>query len=109
MFEAIDSIKDMIAIEDSEQLFLAGWGLMKVTKDQIIEHYLLGKWVRSICHIADSLYLVGFKEDGLIVWNEESDQQLFQICQYRVFSIKRILNTKNVKITRNMNSKGKCV
>lgn len=84
----------MIAIKDSGQLLLAGSGVLKVTMDQIIEWYLPGKWVRSICHIAESLYLVGFKEDGLIVWNEETDQQLLKICRYRVFSIKRILTTK---------------
>jgi hypothetical protein len=83
----------MIAIENSEQLLLAGWGLLKVTMDQIIEHYLVGKWVRSICHIAESLYLIGLHYDGLIVWNEDTDQQLFKICRYRVSSIKRILTT----------------
>ena len=62
------------------------------TKGQAIKNYFQGKGVESICHIAESLYLVGSCY-RLIVWDEHSDQQLFQICQDRVFSIKRILTT----------------
>ena len=98
-FREIGNIKDMIAIEDSGQLLLAGDnGLLKATKDIAIKHYFQGKKAVSICHIADSLYLVGFFHEGLIVWNEQSDQELFQICQNLVFSIKRILNTNNLSI-----------
>jgi hypothetical protein len=65
----------MIAIEDSEYLLLGGWiGVMKATKDQAIKHYFLGNDARSICHIAESLYLVGLLCDGLMVWNEQTDQ-----------------------------------
>ena len=95
-FGQISNIYDMIAIEDSEYLLLAGqWGLLKATKDQAIKHYFQGKWTLSICHIAESLYLVGLEKDCLIVWNEQSDQQLFKICQDQVFSIKRILTTNS--------------
>ena len=85
----------MIEIEDSEQLLLAGdEGLLKATRDQEIKHYFQGKFILSICHIAESLYLVGFiRGSGLIVWNEHIDQQLFQIYQDRVDSIKRSLTT----------------
>jgi hypothetical protein len=67
---------------------------MKATKDQAIKHYFEGKDASSICHIAESFYLVGFAEIGLKVWNEQTDQQVFQISQDRVILIKRILSTK---------------
>jgi len=64
-------------------------------KDQAIKHYFTGKPALSICHIGESLYLVGFFiHYGLIVWNEQTDEQLFQICLERVTSIERILTTK---------------
>lgn len=104
-FEEIGNIYNIIAIEDSEQLLLVGTkGLMKATKDQAIKHYFQGKRLLSICLISESFYLLGFyKDDGLIVWNEHSDQQLYHICPDRVFSIKRILytNTYIIKTKEN--------
>ena len=86
----------MVAIEDSNEILLAGYrGLLKRTKDQAIKHYFQGKRVNTICHNAESLYLVGFFDEGLIVWNEKTDQKLLQVCQDRVFSIKRTLTKKN--------------
>ena len=67
-------------------------GLLQTTKDQLINHYYKGKWVWSLCHVTDSLYLVGFYEgDGLILWNEQTDYQLSEICDDTVFSIKRVM------------------
>lgn len=58
-FEA--DICDIIVIEESQQLLLAGYiGLVKATKDQSMKHYNQPKEARSICHIAESFYLVGF-------------------------------------------------
>ena len=103
-FKGIKSIWDMIAIEESEQLLLAGLGgLLRATKDQVIKHYFNGKIAHSICHIAESLYLAGLYQDGLIVWNEQTDQQLFQIFQDRALSIKRILTT-NTYIIKTQNN-----
>ena len=63
-----DSIRDIIAIDDTHYLVAAIKGVLKTTKDQLINHYHKGKWVRSLCHVTDSLYLVGFYEDdGLIL------------------------------------------
>jgi hypothetical protein len=74
-------------------------GLLKTTKDQLINHYHKGKWVTSLCHVTDSLYLVGFYEgDGLILWNEQTDQLLSKICGDRVLSIKRVMTTNNYVI-----------
>ena len=74
-------------------------GLLKTTKDQLINHYHKGKSVRSLCHVTDSLYLVGFYEgDGLILWNEQTDQLLSKICGDRVLSIKRVMTTNNYVI-----------
>jgi hypothetical protein len=70
-------------------------GLLKTTKDQMINHYHKGKKVKSLCHVTHSLYLVGFSDDGLILWNEQTDQLLSQICGGTVCSIKRVITTNN--------------
>ena len=107
-FKEIDTIFDMIAIDDSEQLLLAGCsGLLKARKDQAIKHYFKDQRAYSICHIAESFYLVGFYKAGLIVWNEQTDQQQFQICQDDVGSIKRTLTT-NTFIIKTKNDGVKC-
>ena len=80
-FKEVGRICDMIAIKDSEQLLLAGFkGLLKATKDKVIKHYFQGKPAISICNIGESLYLAGFYNSGLIVWNEKTDELLFQVC-----------------------------
>jgi hypothetical protein len=76
-------------------LLAANKGLLKTTKDQLINHYYEGKTVKSLCHVTDSLYLVGFDYGGLILWNEKTDQLLSKICDDTVFSIKRVLTTNN--------------
>jgi hypothetical protein len=67
------SISDIIAIDDTHYLLAAYEGLLKTTKDQIINHYHKGKGVKSLCHMTESIYLVGSSDDGLILWNEERD------------------------------------
>ena len=95
-FEQANQIIDILAIDDSNQLLLAGYkGVLKATKDQALKHYFKGKAAWSLCHIAQSLYLVGFIFDGLIVWDENTDQQVLEICQDYVISIKRILTTNS--------------
>ena len=102
--EEIGRIYDIIAIENSQHLLLAGYrGLLKATQDQVIKHYFQGQQVISICHAGDSIYLVGFYNDGLIVWNEQTNQQLFQICQDIVCSIKRVGNTNTYIIKTKKN------
>lgn len=64
-------IRDMIAIDDSHYLLAADQGLLETTKDQVIKHYHKGKCVRSLCHITESIYLLGLNDDGLIVWDEK--------------------------------------
>ena len=90
-----DDINDIIAIDETHYLLAAFKGLLKTTKDQLINHYHKGKWVRSLCHVTHSLYLAGFWGDGLILWNEQTDQQLFKIFDDYVSSIKRVLTTNN--------------
>jgi hypothetical protein len=48
--------------------------------------------VRTICHIADSFYLLGFCEQ-LCVWNEHTDEQIYQISKDWIWSIKRVMTT----------------
>ena len=93
-FEEIGNIFEIIPIKESEQLLLAGWkGLLKATKDHAIKHFFKENPVISICHVSESLYLLGFGYNGFVVWNEQTNQQLFFISQDRVFSIKRHLTT----------------
>jgi hypothetical protein len=73
-------------------------GLLKTTKDQLINHYHKLKSIRSLCHVTHSLYLVGFAWDGLILWNEQTDQLLSKICEGGVSSIKRVITTNNYLI-----------
>jgi hypothetical protein len=71
--EAGLGILDIIAINDTHYLLATFKGLLKTTKDQLINHYHKGKTVFSLCHINDSLYLLGFYYYQLIVWDEETD------------------------------------
>ena len=72
-FTESGSIYDIIAIDDSQYLLAAWRGVLRTTKDRVIKHYYHGKNVTSLFHITDSIYLVGLKENGLVVWNEETD------------------------------------
>jgi hypothetical protein len=93
-----DDITDIIAIDETHYLLAGREGLLKTTKDQLINHYHKGKKVRSLCRVTHSLYLVGFWKDTLILWNEQTDQLLSQICGGTVWSIKRVITTNNYLI-----------
>jgi hypothetical protein len=93
----------MIAIDDTNYLLAAEKGLLKTTKDQLVKHYYNGKAVESICHITDSLYLVGSRNDGLNLWNEQTDQWLMKIYDATIFSIKRVLTTNSFIIKSFLN------
>jgi hypothetical protein len=71
-FEEGGTICDILAIDDTHYLLAALEGLLKTSKDQLIKHYFQGKWVMSLCHITEAIYLVGFI-DKLIVWDEKTD------------------------------------
>ena len=97
-FTVGDNIYDIIAIDDTHYLVAAFSGLLKTTKDQLINHYHKGKSVMSLCHVTHSLYLVGFCKDGLILWNEQTDHQLSEIYGGTLWSIKRVITTNNYVI-----------
>ena len=63
----------MIAIDDTHYLLAAFGGLLKTTMDQLINHYHKKKPTASLCHITDSIYLVGLIGGVLIVWDEQED------------------------------------
>ena len=86
-----NGIRDILAIDDTHYLFAASKGLFKTTKDQLIRHDYQGQWVLSLCHVTDSIYLVGVREYGLILWDEEKVQQLFRISYDLAVSIKRVM------------------
>jgi hypothetical protein len=66
-------IHDIIAIDETHYLLATFLGLLKTTKDQQIKHYYPGQTIISLCHITDSIYLVGFLDYQLIVWNEKTN------------------------------------
>jgi hypothetical protein len=67
---------------------------LKTTKDQLINHYYKGKRANSLCHITDSVYLLALSNQ-LIIWNEETDQQLFKIRDAYVLSMRRVMTTNH--------------
>lgn len=69
-------------------------GLLKTSKDQLINHYYKGEFVTCICHLKDSIYLLGFNKDKLRVWNQETEQEMYLISEDRLYSIKRVLSTE---------------
>jgi hypothetical protein len=69
-FKEGDNINDITTIDETHYLLAGLEGLLKTTKDQLIKNYYKGDAVTSLCHVTDSLYLVGFGGDGLILWNE---------------------------------------
>jgi hypothetical protein len=68
---------------------------MKTTKDQLINHYHIWDTVTSLCHITDSVYLVGFLNFKLIVWNEKTAYKLFKISNESIFSMRRVMNSSH--------------
>jgi hypothetical protein len=72
-FTETGNINDIIAIDGTHYLLAADKGLLKTSKNQLINRYHKGKVVRSLCHITHSIFLVGFQYLGLILWNEETD------------------------------------
>ena len=84
----------MIPIDGSHFLLATARGLLRTTKDQVVIHYYENQTVRSVCHFADSLYLVGLvNEDMVALWNEQTDQQLLKISEDLAWSIKRVPTT----------------
>lgn len=53
------------------------------------------KGALSLCHITESIYLVGLFKYDLTLWNEQTDQSLFKISSDCVVSIKRVMNTNH--------------
>jgi hypothetical protein len=93
-FPEATHICEIIAIDDTHYLLAVEKGILKITKDQLINHYFKGNLVRTLCHVSDSLYLVGSIHQ-LVLWSEQTDQQLSFICGGTVFSIKRVMTTNN--------------
>jgi len=88
MFPEGDYIYDILPIDESHYLLATYNGLLRASKHQMIKHYFKGKSVSSVCHKTDSIYLVGFYNNGLIVWDEVKNLQLVKISDDIVFSIK---------------------
>ena len=64
----------MIAIDGSYFLLATAHGLLSTTKDQVVKLYFDGKTVRSVCHFADSKYLVGLVNENMVaLWDEQTD------------------------------------
>jgi hypothetical protein len=76
-------------------------GLLKISKDKLISQYYKGKFVKSLSHITNSLYLLGFFEGGLILWNQQNEQEMNHISDDSLDSIKRVMSTNNFIIKTN--------
>jgi hypothetical protein len=59
---------DVLAIDNTQYLLATDDGLFKTTKDKLIEDYHYGYDASCLCHVADSIYLL-----GSIVWDEKTD------------------------------------
>ena len=70
-FEEGDNIYDIVAIDDTQYLLAASSGLLKTTNDCLLKLYYEGEKCMSLCHVTDSLYLLGFI-GKLIVWIEQT-------------------------------------
>jgi flavorubredoxin len=44
------------------------------------------------------MYVLGLTSEGVIVWDEKEDQELFRITQEMVFSMKRVMTTNSYLI-----------
>jgi hypothetical protein len=72
-FAEVDFIYDIKPIDEANYLLATDNGILKTTNNQMIKHYYLGADVLTLCLISDSFYLVGFVNNKLIVWNEQTD------------------------------------
>ena len=99
-FSKGDTIRDIIEIDDNHYFLAALNGLLKTTKDKLIKHYYDEEVVTSLCHITDSKYLVGFENAKLVVWDEKKEQEMYQIIDDGVYSIKRVMRTDNYIISK---------
>jgi hypothetical protein len=88
----------MLAIDNTHLLLAGSRGIFKSFRNEVIKEFYNKKSVYSLCHVTDSLYLVGFHADGLILWNEQTDQEVSKICDDTVFSIRRVMTTNSYVI-----------
>jgi len=94
-FKEASFIQDILAIDETHLLLAHSKGLLKANREKIVAHYYQKKFVTALCHISGSIYLVGFDGNGLVVWNEQTDQELFRVYERNVNSIKRVISTKS--------------
>jgi hypothetical protein len=87
-------IFDILAINDTHYLLATEYGLLKTSKDQLINQYYEGESVICLCHITDSFYLVGFNSK-LRVWDQQKEQEMCHISDDSLDSIKRVMNTNS--------------
>jgi hypothetical protein len=94
LLDADGGICDLIVLDSTHFLLASGEGVFKVTKSGVIKHFFEKFWVACICHVTESVYLLSLPDwPKLIVWNEHSDQQLFEIESDTVSCTRRIPNT----------------
>jgi hypothetical protein len=70
-FEGKDGIRDLVSINETQYLLATSKGLLKTSKDLILTRHIKRKSISSLCHVTDSIYLMGLhKKNKLVVWNE---------------------------------------
>ena len=79
LYDAKD-INDIIVIDSKHFLVAAQNGVFSTFIYEVIKQSFTGKWVNCICHVTESVYLISlYYGSKLIVWNEQTDEQLFHI------------------------------
>lgn len=86
-FADLPYICDIVATaDDTQYLMRACQGILKVTRNQVIKEYYHRISINSLCQVTGSIYLVGLGNPSqLIVWDEQTDQQLFKISDDRLY------------------------
>jgi hypothetical protein len=87
---------DFIVLDATHFLVVGLNGVIRTTKSVVIKHSLRDQKLSTICLIDDSVYFLNnYFENKLIVWNEQTDEQLFYINTDYIHSIRRVRNTYN--------------
>jgi hypothetical protein len=86
---------DILAIDETHLFIAHSRGLLKAYQGKIVAQYYQNEYVELLCHISDSIYFVGLYGNGLVVWNEQTDQELFRVYERSVDSIKRVVSTNS--------------
>ena len=70
----------------SQYLLGTSKGILHSSRDTLVKHYFEGTKITALCHIRNTLYLVGGR-DNLFVWDLQEDKRLKYISTDYICSI----------------------